>query len=118
MNTDKTSLPALYYYDINSRVYDMGGVKKSSPYEEGYYRRLEIVSENEKEYVCNVGVVNKKTMMYARGRGWGKIMVYTEKQKNDAVYIAEQGHKIRDRMRGLSADELRRVEAILIENGL
>lgn len=110
--------PSFFYYDINSRVYEMNGIKKSSPYEEGHYRRIEIVSETEKEYVCGIGVINKKTMMYARGRGWEKTKVFTETQKNDEVYVAENGHKIRDRMRGLSADELRRVEAILVENGL
>ena len=112
----KKEFPKLFYYDINRRVYEMNGVKKSSPYEEGHYVPINIVSETDKEYICEYGTISKRKMVYTLGRN--KMRVITEKQKNDLIYFAENRYKIADRLRGLSADELRRVEAILIENGL
>lgn len=112
----QTEFPTLYYYDINRRVYEMNGVKQSAPFEEGYYVQIKVVSETDKEYICEYGTVNKKKMLYSWGRH--KMRVLTEKEKQDGVFIAENRHKIADRLRRLGADALRQVEQILIENGL
>lgn len=114
--SEELKFPTLYYYDINRRVYELNGIKKQSPYEEGHYVEIKVVSETEKEYICEYGTIKKKSMVYSLGRN--KMRVLTEKQKQDCIYIAENRHKIADRLRGLSADELRKVERVLIENNI
>ncbi len=104
----------LYYFDQNRRIYELNGVKKSSPFHEGYFIPIEVISENEKEIICKYGVVKKKTMEYHFSRS--KFNVFTEQQKNDEVYVQENRHLIAEQVRTLSADKLRMVEAVL--NGL
>ena len=104
----------LYYFDQNRRIYELNGVKKSSPFHEGYFIPIEVISENEKEIICKYGVVKKKTMVYHFSRS--KFKVFTEQQKNDEVYVQENRHLIAEQVRTLSADKLRMVEAVL--NGL
>lgn len=101
----------LYYFDQNRRIYEMNGVKKSSPFHEGYFIHIKVVSENEKEIVCEYGTIKKKTMEYHWGRS--KYKVYTEQEKNDEVYVQENRHLIAEKVRTLSADKLRMVEAVL-----
>lgn len=104
----------LYYFDQNRRIYELNGVKKSSPFHEGYFIPIEVISENEKEIICKYGIVKKKTMEYHFSRS--KFKVFTEQQKNDEVYVQENRHLIAEQVRTLSADKLRMVEAVL--NGL
>ena len=101
----------LYYFDQNRRVYEMNGVKKSSPFHEGYFIPIKVVSETEKEIICEYGAIKKKTMEYHWGRA--KYKVYTEQEKNDDVYVNENRHIIAEKVRTLSADKLRMVEAVL-----
>ena len=101
----------LYYFDQNRRIYEMNGVKKSSPFHEGYFIPIKVISENEKEIVCEYGTIKKKTMEYHWGRS--KYKVYTEQEKNDEVYVQENRHLIAEKVRTLSADKLRMVEAVL-----
>ena len=101
----------LYYFDQNRRVYEMNGVKKSSPFHEGYFIPIKVISENEKEIICEYGTIKKKTMEYHWGRS--KYKVYTEQEKNDEVYVQGNRHLIAEKVRTLSADKLRMVEAIL-----
>lgn len=101
----------LYYFDQNRRIYEMNGIKKSSPFHEGYFIPIKVISENEKEIVCEYGTVKKKTMEYHWGRS--KYKVYTEQEKNDEVYIQENRHLIAEKVRTLSADKLRMVESVL-----
>lgn len=111
-----SQFPRLYRFDMNRRVYEMDGVKKLSPYQAGYYVPIEITSETETEYICEYGTINKKKMAFSYGKGRGSEKVFTEKQKDDDVFISENRHKIMERLRSLSADELRKVEEILIQN--
>ena len=104
----------LYYFDQNRRIYELNGVKKSSPFHEGYFIPIEVISENEKEIICKYGVVKKKTMEYHFSRS--KFKVFTEQQKNDEVYVQENRHLIAEQVKTMSADKLRLVEAVL--NGL
>lgn len=108
------NFPKLYYYDINRRIYTMNGVERLSPYEEGYYREIVIVSETEKEYICTIGRINKQNMMYKVGRV--TVSTYTEQEKNDAVFIAENAHLIARRIMDIDAKTLREVEAVLLKN--
>lgn len=104
----------LYYFDQNRRIYELNSVKKSSPFYEGYFIPIEVISENEKEIICKYGIVKKKTMEYHISRS--KFKVFTEQQKNDEVYVKENLCLIAKQVRTLSADKLRMVEAVL--NGL
>jgi hypothetical protein len=101
----------LYYFDQNRRIYEMNGVRKRSPYHEGYFIPIKVVSETDKEIICEYGTIKKKTMEYHFGRS--KYKVYTEQQKNDDVYVQENRHTIAEKVRTLSADKLRMVEAVL-----
>lgn len=101
----------LYYFDQNRRIYKINGVPKSSPYHEGYFIPIKVVSETDKEIICEYGTIKKKTMEYHLGRS--KYKVYTEQQKNDDVYVQENRHIIAEKVRTLSADKLRMVEAVL-----
>lgn len=108
------SFPNLYYFDINRRVYTLDGERKSSPFHVGYYVPIKIVSETPKEFICEYGTINKKSGLYSIGRN--KHRVYTEKERDDDVYVNENRHKIIERLRSLNADALRMVEDILIKN--
>ena len=101
----------LFYYDPNSRVYEMDGVKKNSPYHRGYFRQIKITCENEKEFTCEYGVVNKKSKMYTCRKA--KFKVYTEQEMLDDVYVKENGHKIAERVRSANAFILRQIENLL-----
>ena len=101
----------LYYFDQNRRVYEMNGVKKSSPFHEGYFIPIKVVSETHKEIICEYGTIKKKTMTYYLGRS--KYKVYTMEEKNDEVYIQENRYLIAEKVRTLSAEKLRMVEAVL-----
>lgn len=92
----------------------MNGVKKNSPFHEGHFVPIKVISENEKEIICEYGIIKKKTMEYHFGRS--KCKVYTEQEKNDDVYVQENRHIIAEKVRRLPADKLRAVEAVL--NGL
>lgn len=94
----------------------MDGVKKGSPYHRGYFRLINIVGENEKEFICEYGVVNKKSGMYNWGRG--KFKTYTEQEMLDDVYVAENRHLLAEKVRTLKADVLRQIENILLANGV
>lgn len=107
-----SNYPVLYYYDRNRRVYELNGVKNSSPYEIGYFVKIEIIDETQKEYISNYGFIKKKTMKYHWGRS--KFDVYTEKEMNDHVFICENRHRISEIVRSLKdADLLKKVEELL-----
>lgn len=103
-----------YYFDQNRRVYEMNGVTKSAPFQEGYYILIKVLSETDKEYVCEWGTINKRSMMYSNGRY--KTKAFTEKEKTDDVYIAENSHLLAEKVRRLPADVLRKVEEIIINS--
>jgi hypothetical protein len=101
----------LFYFDQNRRVYEMNGVRKNSPYHEGYFIPIDIISETDNDIICEYGLVKKNTMEYHFGRS--KFKVYTEQQKNDEVYVAENRHILAEAVRSLSAERLRKVDEIL-----
>lgn len=109
--SNKKPSDLLYYFDQHHRVYEINGVKKSSPYYEGYFRPIKIVSENDKEMLSDYGIIKKKTMQYHYGRQ--KYKVFTQQQKDDEVYVQENRNTIAEKVRALSAEKLRLVEAIL-----
>lgn len=120
MSTDGGTKPIvmrrLFYFDQNSRVYEMDGVKKSSPFHRGYFRQINIVGENAKELICEYGTVNKKSGMYNFGRG--KFKTYTEQEMLDEVYVLENRYLLAEKVRTVKADVLRQIENLLLANGV
>lgn len=106
----------LFYADPNSRVYEMNGVKKSSPFHAGYFRPINITGENDKELICEYGTVNKKSGMYSWGRT--KFKTFTEQEMLDDIYVAENRHLLSERVRKANADVLRQIEGLLEQNGV
>lgn len=104
-----------YYYAINRRVYELNGVKSSSAFEEGHYIPIKVVSETDKEFICEHGTINKRSMLLTRSRR-SKEKVFTEKEKNDNVYLAENRHSLAEKVRRLPADLLRKVEEIILNS--
>lgn len=111
MRDDLTENLALYYFDANRRIYELNGVKKTSPFYECFFIPIEVVSENEKEFICKHGMIKKKNMQYSFGKS--KFKVFTEDQKNDEVYINENRHIISHKILSISADKLRMIEDLI-----
>lgn len=103
----------LYYFDINRRIYEIGGVKKNSPYYIGHFRPIEVIEENDKEVICKYGAINKRSMMYKYGRD--RYKVYTERQMIDAVYVHENANIIAEKVRYLDAETLRKIDSIILQ---
>ena len=100
-----------YVHGVGKRKSSIS-IKKSSPFQEGYYIPIEVTSENDKEYVCKHGTINKKSMLYNNG-GRNKLKTYTEQEKNEDVYITENRYVISQKIMKASAEVLRKVEEIL-----
>ena len=125
MDNNLTSSPAignttvisrLFYFDQNSRVYEMNGKKSNSPFYRGYFRPIEVIGENDKEFICKYGVINKRSKMYSSGRG--KFKTYTEQEMEDEIYVEENRHALSERVRKSNANVLRQIETLLDKNGL
>ena len=106
----------LFYADPSCRVYEMNGVKKNSPFHAGYFRPINITSENDKEWICEYGTVNKKSGMYSWRRT--KFKTFTEQEMLDDIYVAENRHLLSERVRKANADVLRQIEGLLEQNGV
>ena len=106
----------LFYFDQNSRVYEMGGIKKNSPFHRGYFRPINVIGENAKELICEYGNINKKTEMYITGRM--KFKTYTEQEMEDDIYVADNRHILSEKVRTAKADVLRQIENLLVSNGV
>ncbi len=102
----------VYYFDGNYRVYEKNGVKKSSPYEEDYYRPLKVVAETEREYILDYGTINKRSNLLTLGKT--KHKYFMNKERLDEIYLSENGYKIADKIRYLrDANKLKKIEEIL-----
>lgn len=104
----------LFYFDQNRRVYEMNGVKKDRPYYIVHFKPLNIIGENEKEFICEYGVINKRSRMYSWGNS--KFKTYTEREMMDEVYVEENRHILCERVRKSNANVLRQIEKLLLEN--
>ncbi|RZJ99868.1 MAG: hypothetical protein EOO46_21720 [Flavobacterium sp.] len=104
-------LRRFFYFDQNRRVYEMNGVKSSRPFHAGYFKEIDVISEDSKQYVCSFGTINKRSMMYSWGRM--KYKVYTEQEMLDEVYVAENRHNIAEKVRSAPANVLREIEELL-----
>ena len=103
----------IYYFDDTSRVY---GKDRGAPIYEKHFRPIKIVEENDKEYICDYGVINKRSNLLTLGRG-SKVKYYTEQEKNDDVYINNNRYKISQKiMQEKNANILRKIDDIFNHN--
>ena len=111
---DKTAvMPCFYHFDVNKRVYEKDGVKTNSPIYEEHFVKIQIVEENNKEYVCQFGrTINKKSMLYKIDSSTRK-KVFTEQEKEDDIYVSSKVYKLAELVRKSDANTLREVERLL-----
>ena len=111
---DKTAvMPCFYHFDVNRRVYEKDGVKTNSPVYEEHFVKIEIVGENNKEYICQFGrTINKKSMLYKIDSSTRK-KVFTEQEKEDDIYVSSKVYKLVELVRKSDANTLREVERLL-----
>lgn len=111
---DKTAvMPCFYYFDINNRIYEKDDVRKSSPYYEEHFVKIQIIEETDKEYICQFGrTINKRSMLYKIDNSTRK-KVFTEQEKEDDVYVNSKAHSLAELVRKSDANTLREVERLL-----
>lgn len=98
----------IYYFDGNHRIY---AKNKSRPIYKKYFIPMKIVGENKKEYIFDYGVINKRSgMLNLRGI---KTEIFTEKEKQDNIYINDNAYRISEEIRCLNADKLKEIEKII-----
>ena len=111
---DKTAvMPCFYHFDVNKRVYEKDSVKTNSPIYEEHFVKIQIVEENNKEYICEFGrTINKKSMLYKIDNSTRK-KVFTEQEKEDDIYVSSKAYKLAELVRKSDANTLREVERLL-----
>lgn len=118
MSETKT-FPVFYTFDGNRRVYkDDFGKEHRSPIFEKHFCKVEIIGENEKEFIVSNGrTINKRSMML-KGYSNDRHKLYTQKEKDDMVFIKEFGYPISKVISTLSADTLHKVKELLEQNNV
>ncbi|MCK9599664.1 MAG: hypothetical protein M0R06_11530 [Sphaerochaeta sp.] len=100
----------IYIFDGNFRVYPKDG--GACIYSE-HFRPYTIVSETDKEYVCDYGIINKRSGMFKRNPRYKPQHIFTEAQKNDSVFQQAHSYKISEDVRRLDATMLRKVAELI-----
>jgi len=77
----------LFYRDQNHRVYEVDGVRRDHPYEEGYYLPIEFVDGKAKYGKLSK---DKKTIKFG-SNSW---KVFTEQEMIDNIYIQNNVYEI------------------------
>ena len=102
-----------YYFDINRRVYEKNGVKSNAPFFEDHFVKITIVAENDREFIDHLKrTINKRSMLFKLGRTT-RVKVYTEQEKEDAIYVNSKAHKLAEKVRKADANTLRKIEELL-----
>ncbi len=103
--SDTKTFPVFYTFDRNRRVYKDDFVKEHrSPIYEKHFCEVEIIGENEKEFIVSNGrTINKRSMML-KGYLNDRHKLYSQKEKDDMVFIKEFGYPISKVISTLSAD--------------
>lgn len=117
MTEENKPFPVLWWFDVNHRVYQKDGIKYNSPIYEEHFRPIEIIGENQKEYLCSYGTVNKKSRMYKRGRT-DSFKTYTDEEKDDLSFATTYKYKASEAVRNLSVDNLRKLVEFLAQLGV
>lgn len=98
----------VWLFDINRRVYSKdGGIGRAPIYSEHFYEAI-ISGETKRSWIVNGKKFDKKD---CRG-------LYTNKQKEDAIWANENRRKIVRKVEICNVSLLRRIQEILISGGL
>jgi len=122
-NTDKNTqipqslknavMPCFYHFDVNNRVYEVDGVRQSSPYYEKHFTKIVVIEETDKEFICQYGrTINKRSMLYKIDSSTRK-KVFTEQEKEDNIYVNSKAHNLAELVRKSDANTLREIERLL-----
>lgn len=86
--------PTYYTFDLNRRVYarDGNGRSHGGPIYAEHFRPIKIVGENEREYICEYGTINKRSKKYTVGRD--KWEIYTEEEREAAIWRNNHRHRL------------------------
>lgn len=104
---------SFYYFDINRRVYVKNGVKSNASFYEEHFVKINIIDENDKEYIDNFRrTINKRSMLY-KINNTTRVKVFTEQEKEDDIYVNSKSYKLAEMVRKSDADTLRKIEALL-----
>ena len=104
---------SFYYFDINRRIYEKNGVKSNSPFYEEHFVKINIIDENDKEYIdIFKKTINKRSMLY-KINSTTRVKVFTEREKEEDVYVNSKSHKLAEMVRKSDADTLRKIEELL-----
>jgi type I restriction-modification system DNA methylase subunit len=106
-------MPRFYYFDANNRVYEVDGIRQSSPYYEKHFTKINVIEETNKEFICQYGrTINKRSMLYKIDNATRK-RVYTEQEKEDDIYVNSKAHKLAELVRKADVNTLREIERLL-----
>lgn len=104
-----------YYFDTNNRVYEVDGIRQSSPYYEKHFIKIIVIEETDKEYICQYGrTINKRSMLYKIDSSTRK-KVFTEQEKEDDIYVNSKSYSFAELVRKSDAETLRKIENILLK---
>ena len=82
--------PKFYYFDANHRVYekDEKGYGRGGPIYMEYFRPIEVIGEDEKEYHTQNGRINKRSMKYYwLSQPKTKYQVFTEAEREESLWM-------------------------------
>ncbi len=89
-----------------------------SPIYEKHFCEVEIIGKNEKEFIVSHGrTINKRSVML-KGYRNDRHKLYSQKEKDDMVFIKEFGYPISKVISTLSADTLHKVKGLLEQNNV
>lgn len=104
---------SFYYFDINRRIYEKNGIKSNAPFYEEHFVKINIIDENDKEYIDTFKrTINKRSMLY-KINNTIRVKVFTEQEKEDNIYVNSKSNKLAEMVRKSDADTLRKIEALL-----
>ena len=87
---------------------------RGNPIYSEHYRPMVIESENEKEYILDIGTMNKRSNKFKLNWDKDTRPYYTEQEKQDGIYINDTKYKIAEKVeKFMDANKLKAIEKIL-----
>jgi hypothetical protein len=85
----------VYTFDSNHRVYvkNEKGYGVGGPIYSEHFQPVEIIGENEKEFLTSRGTINKRSKKLKFGNGWYS-EIYTEEERAAAIWKNEHVYKL------------------------
>lgn len=97
----------IWVFDYNRREYfDEQGIKHNSPIYRHHWVKHEVLGETSRSWIIRHGKVPKKNPP-------AHMFAFSQDEVDDNVWVNDHAHKIADRVRRLSASDLKRVAEIV-----